>query len=102
MIPRKDLIPWFKSFFTRKLVKTGEGFTTDDEYLARRQTRNRKIIREGKNCVKCSTRTGTEFLFVGLSKNDDKVKYRLYHEPSRKTFDVDEALFQIVFKFKRP
>lgn len=101
-MPKKEFIPWFKSFFTKKLVKTGEGFTVSDESLAqRRRDKNQKIANEGKNCAHCTTRQHVDFLFVGLAQVEGKVKYRLYHDRTRKMFDVDEALFELVFRFRR-
>ena len=100
MAPKKQFFPWLRSLFSKKLVKTGEGFTTTDEtLLLRRRNRNRETTQGGKNIAKCSTRPHVEFLFVGMSQVDGKTKYRLYHDPSRKTFDVDENLFETVFKF---
>lgn len=101
-MPKKQFLPWLKSFFTKKLVKTGEGFTVSDESLAeRRHNKNREIAQNGKNCAHCTTRPNVDFLFVGLAQVDGKVKYRLYHDRTRKLFDVDEALFELVFRFTR-
>ena len=101
MAPKKQFFPWLRSLFTKKLVKTGEGFTVNDEtLLVTRRDRNRKKTYNGKSIARCVTRPNTEFLFVGMVVTGDrKTKYRLYHEPSRKMFDVDENLFEIVFKF---
>lgn len=91
--------PWVRSFFTNKLVKTGEGFTSSDQSLSEPINRDQKDPSGG--CSSCVTKSDIEFTFVGLSKVDGKVKYRLYHDKERRMFDVDEKLFSLIFRFSR-
>ena len=84
------------------MIKTGEGFTSTDKSLPRSQVKKSNQVNKAySGCSQCSTKSNVEFTFVGLTQVDGKVKYRLYHDQTRRLFDVDEKLFELIFKFTR-
>ena len=102
MKEKKLFLPWLMSFFTKKMVKTGEGFTSSDKSLPQNQVKRSNLVNKTHTgCSQCSTKSNIEFTFVGLTNVDGKVKYRLYHDKTRRLFDVDEKLFELIFKFSR-
>lgn len=100
----KKCLAWFRSLFTKNMVVTGQGFTTDDRTIPTEI--NLKLLKEHAkpkrdntaHLVRYRLRDLENFVMVGLTRKQDRVVYKLYHPELQKTLYLDKALFDLLFK----
>ena len=90
----KDRLAWLKSFFSRKPVITKE------DQLINLETESSlpKVRRPG--VAQYQLRSDQVFLLEGVTRNGDRVVYRLYHPETQKTIALKEDLFKLFFVLK--
>lgn len=100
----RKAVAWVRSFFTRKMVVTGQGFTTDDKSIPtevnlRELKAPTKTKRDNTaHLIRYRLKDLDNFVMVGLKRKQDRVVYQLYHPELQKTIYLDKALFDLLFK----
>ncbi len=90
----KDRLAWLTSFFSRKPVITKENqpvsLDTEASPPPVRRPGVATYVLRGEQI----------FILEGITRNRDRVDYRLYHPETQKTITLKEDLFKLFFVLK--
>ena len=89
----RNIGAWLRSFFQKKPVITGQGFTTTD-------TPSTASDNKSSYDALANYRLNDKltFILVGQYRDNGKLSYRLYEVSERRTITLSEDLFKLLFK----
>jgi len=92
----KDQLFKFLSYFSKKPIITGQGFTTSDESIP--STVDIKKIQTKPDLVRYRLDQELDFILIGMNKRNTRVVYELKCVQTKETVTVDERLFKLFFR----
>jgi len=84
------------SYFSKKPIITGQGFTTSDDSIP--DTINIEKIKTKPDLVRYRLDQELDFILIGINKRNTRVVYELKCVQTKETVTVDERLFKLFFR----
>lgn len=84
------------SYFSKKPIITGQGFTTSDDSIP--DTINIEKIKVQPNLVRYRLDQELDFILIGINKRNTRVVYELKCVQTKEIVTVDERLFKLFFR----
>lgn len=84
------------SYFSKKPIITGQGFTTSDDSIP--DTVKIEKIKVQPNLVRYRLDQELDFILIGINKRNTRVVYELKCVQTKETVTVDERLFKLFFR----
>lgn len=98
-----DKLAKLRSYFTKKPVFTGHGFTTSDQSLSTNGEEALRLFRESPKSppkpglAKCSANPNMVFTIVGYYLDGEQTMVRIMDPTTDKCYQVSEGLFSKLF-----
>lgn len=92
----KNQLLKFLSYFSKKPIITGQGFTTSDDSIP--DTVKIEKIKVQPNLVRYRLDQELDFILIGINKRNTRVVYELKCVQTKETVTVDERLFKLFFR----
>lgn len=84
------------SYFSKKPIITGQGFTTSDDSIP--DTVKIEKIKVQPGLVRYRLDQELDFILIGINKRNTRVVYELKCVQTKETVTVDERLFKLFFR----